>query len=274
MSIRFACLLGILLCNLGFAAELTSKNPNPSEIRIIPVRPTPEPDNVITTITFPKEGQVVYGTPIELQFQLQGFPVGVNSDFDRAKELFNEQEGQSLRVFIDNYPPLDIYNSFTDSLDQNNLFFNFTLNKKIPYRLDRGMHVIRAFPVRSFGESLKRLGNFADRIFYLGARKNNLKAYLHKPFLTYNEPLESVRYRANRPILLDFYLTNIQLSKDGYKVKVEINGDVIRILTMWIPYYIYGLERGKHTIRLQLLDEKNQVEPGIFNSVEKTIIVD
>jgi hypothetical protein len=71
-------------------------------------------------------------------------------------------------------------------------------------------------------------------------------------------------------VLLDFYITNCQLSKDGYKVRLTIDGSDQRILTNWVPYYLYGLSKGKHRIKLELLDEKNKVVPGAYATVERT----
>ena len=156
-----------------FSADFGPKKANPTSVRIVPVQPTPEPDNVETTIIFPKEGQVLYGNPVKVQVRLIGFPVGVMSDFDRKNEIFNDSNGQSLLVFVDNHHPIEIYKSFVDSLDNNNIFYKLTLTTRVPFYLKEGMHVIRAFPDRSFGESLKQPGNYAVSTFYIGSRKNN-----------------------------------------------------------------------------------------------------
>jgi len=179
-----------------------------------------------------------------------------------------------LLVFIDNYHPFEIYTSFVNALDQSNIYYDLTLTKLIPYDLNEGMHVIRTFPARSYGESLKNPECFKASVFYIGSQINNLNVDLNGPYLTYNEPLETLTYEAGKPLLLDFYLTNVQLSQDGYKVKVTIGGSVNRILTSWTPYYIYGLPAGQHTIRLQLLDGQNQVVPGLFNDVERIITIE
>lgn len=257
-----------------FAAEIGTKKPNLSNVRIVPVRPTPEATNVETRIVFPLEGQVLWSNPVRVQIRLMGFNVGTNSDFERAKEIFNDPEGQSLLIFIDNEHPLEIYKSTIDSLDNNNLFYDIMLTRRIPFYLKEGMHVIRTFPDRSYGESLKGSGCYAAGIFYIGRRMDNLDVDLSAPYLTYNEPLETLRYRSDKPILLDFYLSNIQLSRDGFKVKVTIDEDIVRSLTDWVPYYIYGLTPGKHTIQLQLIDEKNDQAAGLFNNVTRTITVD
>ena len=271
---RVLAILMLLLTAPHFAAEIGTKKPNPSNVRIVPVSPTPEPTNVETRIVFPKEGQVLWSNPVRVQVRLMGFNVGTNSDFERAREIFNDPEGQSLLIFIDDHHPIEIYRSTIDSLDNNNLFYDLNLTKRIPFYLKEGMHVIRTFPDRSYGESLKGPGCYSAGIFYIGSQIDNLDVDLNGPYLSYNEPLETLRYQSDKPILLDFYLSNIQLSRDGYKVKVTIDDDIVRSLTHWVPYYIYGLPAGKHTIRLQLIDEKNEQVPGLFNDVTRTIVVD
>ena len=87
------------------------------------------------------------------------------SDFERRKELYNDPEGQSLLILIDNYHPFEIYTSFVNALDQSNLYYDLTMTKLIPYDLDEGMHVIRTFPARSYGESLKNLLCFSSPSF-------------------------------------------------------------------------------------------------------------
>jgi hypothetical protein len=76
-----------------------------------------------------------------------------------------------------------------------------------------------------------------------------------------------------RPILLDFYVSNTELSPDGYRVRLTVDGKVNRTLSFWQPYYIYGLKKGKHTVRLELLDPTGQLVPGMFNNVQQSFTV-
>lgn len=255
------------------AAEFGPGKANPTDIRIIPVQATPEADNVQSFITFPSDYQVV-DNPVNLQLRLTGFPLGTMSDFERKNDLINDQFGQSMRIFIDNLPYFSIYQSFIDDLDDTTVYYDRTLNIAVPYNLRQGMHVMRIVPVRSYGECLKGRSAFAASIFYIGEEKNNLNVDLQAPFITYNEPSGNVIYPRNQPILLDFYVSNVQLSRDGYKVRVTIDDRIRRLLVGWFPFYIYGLTSGNHKIRLQLLDEKNETVPGMFNDVEKTIRID
>jgi hypothetical protein len=91
--------------------------------------------------------------------------------------------------------------------------------------------------------------------------------------LTYNEPSDNMPLTEGQPILLDFFISNCELTKDGYKVRLSIDGKGTRTLTSWQPYYIYGLKRGRHKVKLELLDPDDKVVPGTFNRVERTINV-
>jgi hypothetical protein len=256
------------------AAEYKPRTANPAKIRVVPVDRTPEPDNVDLSVTFPKNNQVVPSGRINLQMQVEGFPLGTNSDFERAKELYVDPRGQNIRVIVDEHAPFGIYLTFVDSLDQNNVYFNKTLNKDIPFSLKKGEHIIRAFPVRSYGESLKQPGRFAVSTFYVEKKEDDIDEDLSEPYITYNEPQGRIPYKKNGPVLLDFYLSNTELSKDGYKIRLSIDGEHVRILTDWIPYFLYGLSKGKHTVHLELLDPQNEKVPGAFNDVSKEITLD
>jgi hypothetical protein len=254
---RCAFLLGSFFLSALHAA-------NPSSVRIVPVTPTPEADNVQLIWTLPKDSQIV-GQPVRLKMNIDGFPLGTLSDFPRRNEIAEDPDGQSVRIIVDEYPPISIYVSVVDGLNDSNIFYNQRLATTVPYGLPNGTHLIRAFPVRSYGESLKGAGCFVASVFYTGGFTFPID--LSAPFLTYNVPRGNLPY--GKPVLLDFYISNTRLSEDGYKVQMTLDGTIERTLTKWIPYYIYGLERGTHTVRLQLLDENNTAVPGPTNDVEK-----
>jgi hypothetical protein len=117
---------------------------------------------------------------------------------------------------------------------------------------------------------LKGNRTFVALPFYVGKREGK-EADLSKPYLTYNEPSEHLELVDNRPILLDFYISNCELTSDGYKVRLSVDGKVVRTLSVWVPYYLYGLKAGKHTIRLELLDRSEKLVDGPFSDVSQTI---
>lgn len=266
-------LLTSATCALAFFSSLCLYSED--NIRIVPVPPTPEPDYVRVKVIYPKENEICRSES-RGQIHVKGFSLGVDSEFPRKKEIFNHSEGQTLHMIIDNQPYFTINESAMDAwrgIDENNREIALF---DIPFSLESGMHVIRVFPARSFKESLKDPSCFTVRTFYYQNNRQNFSIDLCKPYLTYNEPQGEHFQRGcgqqgcgSLPILLDFYITNCQLSKDGYKVAVEIDNKTREILTSWQPYYIYGLKRGTHRIRLQLLDANNKLVPGIFNNVER-----
>jgi hypothetical protein len=259
----------------GFCASMGSEAPNTKSIQVVPVEPSPDPDQVETRILFPKQGEVKSSSPVKGQILLEGFALGVDTEMPRRKEIWDDQEGQSLHIFIDNQPYFAVNEALIDALDDVQDYFDQQADFEIPFKLQPGMHVIRTFPARSYNESVKSERAFAASIFYYQEKKDNPQIDLSKPYITYNEPQgEYDLDRKNpQPILLDFYVTNCELSRDGYKVRLTIDNDNMRVLTSWQPYYIYGLKKGMHRIRLELLDLKNNPVPGMFNDVTRTIVI-
>jgi hypothetical protein len=240
-------------------------------IRIVPVPKTPESNTIVLALAIPKMGEVQKSNPVWLQFRLDGYPLGAGSPSDRVNEVNVSKLGQTLHVTIDDYPYFAIHDSNVDPFNENGYYYDTNYKFEIPYYLNEGIHFIRAFPARSYGESLKNEGAYFASYFYIGKRDDKTNIDLQSPYLTYNEPSDQIRLTADRPVLLDFYISNCELSADGYKVALTIDGTIKRTLTSWQPYYIYGLPKGKHTIRLQLLNGQNNVVKGPFNNVERTI---
>lgn len=245
-----------------------------NRVRTMPVARTPEANTIVLTIAVPKDGTVVPGSPVWVQFRIDGFALGAgSSQFDRAAEIATTNKGQTVHVVIDNHPYFAVNEPAIDPFDEGGYYYDMSYKFEVPFRLKSGEHTIRVFPARSFGESLKGDKAFHAITFYVGAASDKQQVDLSQPYLTYNEPSDQMPLSADKPILLDFYVSNAELSSDGYKVRLSIDGKVNRTLSTWQPYYIYGLKRGKHTIRLELLDESNKLISGPFNDVERTITV-
>lgn len=254
-------------------AAISLESAAKDDIRILPVPKTPESNTIILKVAVPKQGTVEKENPVWIQFRIDGYPLGTQSQFDRADEVVETDLGQTVHVVIDNEPYIAVKEEAINPFNEDGYYYDTSYKFKVPYRLEAGMHTIRAFPARSFGESLKGENTFFATYFYLGERKNNPAYDLKGPYLTYNEPSDQLPLTENLPILLDFYISNCELSSDGYKVKVEIDGIRQRTLTSWQPYYIYGLKRGRHTIRLQLLDPEGKGVAGAFNDVKRSFTV-
>ena len=242
-------------------------------IQVVPVAPTPFPEQVETRIVFPRGGEIERRQPISVQIRLDGFALGAASQFPRANVLQNDPKGQALHVVVDDQPYLSYYQASEDSFDEDRSFYDKTISFKLPQNLKAGEHVLRVFPVRSFGESIKAKKALATRVFYTGAKTPTLDFDPTKPFLTYNAPQGSFLAAKSDPILLDFEVTNVRLSQDGFKIRLSIDDKEIETLTMWVPYYLYNIPKGTHKVRLELLDSNNQKVPGLFNDTTRQITV-
>lgn len=241
------------------------------EVRVIPMQRTPEPNEVETRFSFPSKGEIKTEAPIKIQLRLEAYPIGFNSDFLRAREVRDNGEGQAIHIILDGKESFSINEAIDDISENEEIDFDQTLEATIPYELSPGLHILRAFPVRSYGESLKGPNCFAASYFYFKTSQDKTTIDLSKPYLTYNQP--DGEYKAGMPILVDFMLTNAQLSNDGYKVRLTIDGTDKRILTDWVPYYVYGLKKGPHTVKLELLTPQGSVIPPLFNDLQRTVVV-
>lgn len=264
----------VVFASILFAAAAISQEPNSSNnnVRTMPVVRTPESNTIVLSIAVPKKEQVVQ-EPVYIQFRIDGFALGAGSQFERASELVESKMGQTVHVVIDNEPYFPINEPALDPFDEGGFYYDMSYKFEVPYNLSEGMHTVRMFPARSFGESLKGDKTFAARVFYVGSQMDNFDVDLNQPYITYNEPSDQMYLTQDKPVLLDFYVTNTELSPDGYKVRLTIDGKAHKPISFWQPYYIYGLKRGKHTIRLELIDDAGAVVPGPFNDIKRTFTV-
>lgn len=241
-------------------------------VRIVKMDDFPEPEAVQLTLVFPEKEALVKRNPVFTQIRLRGFSLGTDSLFGRKLGIANSPLGQTLRIVVDDKPYYPFNGPSIDAYDDDGNFFESNYKFELPYTLDAGLHTVRVFPCRSYGESLKSDQVFEARAFYVGD-KGNFPIHLYMPYLTYNEPSNQTRLEEGKPILLDFLISNCELSPDGYKVRVEIDGKESAKLADWRPYFIYGLSKGKHEVRLTLIDRKNKLVHGPFNDITRIIYV-
>lgn len=213
-------------------------------IRLMGVKPTPEPETVSLFLALPKEGSFVKKSPVWIQVRLEGYALGTDSYFDRRGEVANSDKGQTLHVVIDDKPYFAVNEPAVDPFKEQGNYYVLSYKFEVPFSLGPGLHTIRMFPARSYGEALKGDKTFIASTFYIDEQTNFLGVDLNRPYLTYNEPSDQMDLTEKKPLLLDFYLSNCELSADGYKVRLKIDDTIVRTITVWQPYYLYGLKRG------------------------------
>jgi hypothetical protein len=137
-----------------------------------------------------------------------------------------------------------------------------------------GVHTIRAFPARAWHESIKDPTAFATRTFYVEKKEGKAPVrFSRDPLLTYSRPKGKYEGEKAHKILLDFWVKNAELRKDGYKVRYTIDADAPVTLEKWAPTYLENLSAGKHKIKLELLSKSGKAVKGAYNVTEREIEV-
>ncbi len=209
-------------------------------------------------ILSPSEGQTLEEGEVSARLEVQGFQLGVPTPGVAERGLAFSEDGQHVHVIVDNRPYQAIYD-LSDPVELNDL--------------EPGAHVLRAFPSRSWHESVKLPGAFAATTFFVGDTAGTAPADLDAPLLTYSRPKDSYEGADADSIMVDFYLANVELEEGGHTVRLSVDGEPVYEMTRWVPHYILGLPAGTHWIRLQLLDPDGQPVPGAFNDTEREIEV-
>ena len=184
-------------------------------------------------------------------FEVANYELGAQTANAGENGLANSGKGQHIHFIVDNGP----YSAHYEP--------NFTKE------FEPGRHVVLAFLSRSYHESVKEPGAFWVQEVVVGEAAGESPDFT-APHMFYSRPKGTYKGSDTEQLLLDFYLLNIDLSPDGYKVKATINGSEF-MLTEWKPYVVEGLPMGEVMVKLELLDAEGNAVPGPFNTVERTV---
>lgn len=188
---------------------------------------------------------------VEFQFNVENYELGVQTSDADNKGLANSGKGQHIH-FIDNNDPYSAH-----------------YEAEFTKELEAGNHVILAFLSRSYHESVKAATASVVKQIQIGETDAE-PVNLDQPIMFYSRPKGTYKGEDTKNILLDFYLHNVNLSKDGYKVRATINGQEFT-LTQWLPYVIKGAPMGELTVKLELLDAEGNWVDAPFNPAERTV---
>jgi hypothetical protein len=234
-------------------------------------------------IVEPANGSTINGDTVRLRLDLGGDLKGYAPGKDPHTGM-----GNHIHVILDNQPYEAYYSPNTP----------FELRNLSP-----GKHTIRVFPSRPWHESYKNDGAFQMVEFTVagGAASGNAntnaapatnmntnaegKDYsastagnvdVTKPLLTYSRPKGEYKGDDADPIMLDFWLANAKLKGDGgqYRIRYSVDGGAPQFVDTWAPIWLSGWTAGKHTVKLELVDEAgNVVDNGGYNSTSREITV-
>lgn len=213
-------------------------------------------ESVSFDILTPREGELVQGDSIDVVVSVSGVELKAPTPGEGANSLAYSHDGQHIHVIINNEPYMAMYDTT----------FRVAPNQA-------GENTMIAFPSRSWHESVKRPGAVLARTFFHG-KEGVARFDPTAPTLVYSRPKGTYTGKDAAKVMLDFYLLNVDLSADGYRVIASVGGEVLDTIDTWVPHYIEGLSDGEHTIGLKMIDGSgNVVENGPYGSIERTITI-
>ena len=233
----------------------TEETGEEGKISLVPAEDAPQFEDAILEQMAPENGKKLNAGPVTFEYNVKNYQLTNMTESQHAEMLANSNKGQHIHLILNNRPYDAVYE---------------TTYKK---ELEPGHYVELSFLSRSFHMSLKHPEAYVLRQFTVGdAAEENID--LNAPHMFYSRPKGTYTgpQEANN-VMLDFYLVNTDLSEDGNKVRATINGEEFMI-TEWKPYIIEGLPMGETTIKLELLNENNELVESPFNPVTRTITLE
>lgn len=189
------------------------------------------------------------GSELEFSFDVKNYELGAQTEHEFQYSLANSKKGQHIHLIINNDP------------------YSAHYTNKFKKKLDPDNGVILAFLSRSYHESVK------NKNAYIFTQYGDLeKIDLDKQYLFYSRPKGTYSGQDTKKLLLDFYLVNTTISKNGNKVRATINDEEF-LIDEWSPYYIEGLPKGEVKIKLELINSLGELIDSPFNPSSRTVIL-
>ena len=177
-------------------------------------------------------------------------------------------------------PDLGLGNHLHVILDKQTYRGVYDLSQPLVFKnLAPGTHSLRVFASRPWHESFKNEAAFDRVTFHVLTKTAENNPDPQQPLLTYSRPAGI--YGAE-PIMLDYYLTNApshsvspgsQENLPDWRVRVTIN-DQRFILDRWAPVYLQGFKAGKNWVRLELIDDRGNPLPNVYNDTVGIVTYD
>ncbi len=244
-------------------------------------------------IVEPAANSTVSSSTVKVKLALSGDLKGYQPHKDPTTQM-----GNHIHVILDNQPYEAYYEIDGAPFELRNV--------------SDGEHTLRVFPSRPWHESYKNAGAFQMVKFTVknggaeankpattrnGQQMSNANSNANaappaegkdmqnstsgavdatKPLLTYSRPKGEYKGAESDPIMIDFWFENAKLKGDGgqYRVRYSIDGGEAKYIDKWAPVWLSGWTAGKHTIKLELVDEAgNLVDNGGYNSTTRDITV-
>ncbi len=218
------------------------------ELKLVPFEVTEKIEAAELSLTSSEKKDSNYA----FAYAVKNYELKSQTQQTQHQHCANSSKGQHIHFIVNNSPYKAKYESEFDET------------------LESGTNVVLAFLSRSYHLSVKN-----TKAFDLSVIENDdVKSFdfdSDAQHLFYSRPKGVYKTEDAKHILLDFYLLNTQLSENGNKVQVIIDGQEF-FITKWMPYLIEGLSAGEHTISIKLIDKDNNFIDGPFNDSGERVI--
>ncbi len=262
-----SCLVLLLAIGLVSCKESTDPTPNLS-VATIDDRSLTTTDGPLAEVNIPESINRLAPSLDKYQPQVQILS-------PRSDEILSDDrvtvklQVNDLPLF--KHPELGLGNHLHAILDQQTYQGVYDLDRPLVFKnLAAGTHTLRVFASRPWHESFKNEGAYAQTTFHVLTKTPENNPDPQQPLLTYSRPAGT--YSAE-PIMLDYYLTNApshlvatgsQESLADWRIRVTVN-DQRFILDRWAPIYLQGFKQGKNWVRLELVDDRGNPIPNVYN---------
>tara|TARA_B110000211_G_scaffold228124_1_gene283851 strand:+ start:116 stop:955 length:840 start_codon:yes stop_codon:yes gene_type:complete len=182
----------------------------------------------------------------KIEFQTKKFNIGQRTVDQDIHKVRNEERGQYLSVTRNNGPAVKQYGT------------------NIEANLKNGENYFLCFLNRSYDISLKVPK--ASILFKIDATPNGCSSNTNvtdTAAYVIHQPSGIFTGLETGKILLDFYLKNISIGKNGNYAVVKINQTEFK-LSKWAPYWITGLKKGKHIITIEIFSKDGKKINSVF----------
>ncbi len=178
------------------------------------------------------------------------------------------------------HPELGLGNHLHVILDKQTYQGVYDLTQPLVFKnLTAGTHSLRVFASRPWHESFKNEGAYAQTTFHVLTKTAENNPNPQQPLLTYSRPTGT--YSAE-PIMLDYYLSNApshlvakgsDSSLPDWRIRATVNGQQF-ILDRWTPIYLQGFRLGKNWVKLELVDDRGNPMPNVYNDTISIVTYD
>jgi hypothetical protein len=286
--------------------QLLHEVPRPQNI-VDEMKDRGEQDNAKPSIDIlsPANNSVIHGPTVQVRLSLSGDLKGYKPHKDPATG-----KGNHIHVILDNQP-YEAYYELGQPFELRNVLEGKHTLRVFPSRpwhesyKNDGAFQVTTFTVKSGGDAARPtttnsglvLANNNANTANAASPKTNANVSATpatpregkdvaaskagevdptKPLLTYSRPKGEYKDAEADPIMIDFWLTNAKLKGDGgeYRVRYIIDDDDAKYIDKWEPIWLSGWLRGKHTVRLELVDKDGKpFENGGYNTTTREITV-